>query len=159
MCGIAGIARLDGGKVELQKLQAMNAAMSHRGPDGEGYWGAGSEIGFAHLRLAIIDLNTGDQPMTNEEGTLQIVFNGEIYNFQDVRSELESRGYRFRTKSDTEALIHAYAEWGTGMLSKINGMFAIAIYDIPNRKLFIARDRLGVKPFAVGDGRKRDYPH
>ena len=147
MCGIAGIARLDGGKVELQKLQAMNAAMNHRGPDGEGYWGAGSEIGFAHLRLAIIDLNTGDQPMTNEEGTLQIVFNGEIYNFQDVRSELESRGYRFRTKSDTEALIHAYAEWGTGMLSKINGMFAIAIYDIPNRKLFIARDRLGVKPF------------
>lgn len=147
MCGIAGIARLDGGKVELQKLQAMNAAMSHRGPDGEGYWGAGSEIGFAHLRLAIIDLNTGDQPMTNEDGTLQIVFNGEIYNFQDVRSELESRGYRFRTKSDTEVLIHAYTEWGTGMLAKINGMFAIAIYDIPNRKLFIARDRLGVKPF------------
>ncbi len=146
MCGIAGIARLDGGKVELRHLQAMNAAMSHRGPDGEGYWGVGSEIGFAHLRLAIIDLNTGDQPMSNAEGTLQIIFNGEIYNFQDIRSELESKGYRFRTKSDTEVLIHAYIEWGTGMLSKINGMFAIAIYDIPNRKLFIARDRLGVKP-------------
>lgn len=85
MCGIAGIVRLDGGKVELQKLKNMNAAMRHRGPDGEGYWGADSEIGFAHLRLAIIDLATGDQPMSNEENTIQLIFNGEIYNFMDVK--------------------------------------------------------------------------
>jgi asparagine synthase (glutamine-hydrolysing) len=124
----------------------MNAAMRHRGPDGEGYWGADSEIGIAHLRLAIIDLVTGDQPMTNEAGTIQVIFNGEIYNFPEVKAELESLGYRFRTKSDTEVLIHAYEEWGTGMLSKLNGMFAFALYDIYNHKLFLVRDRLGVKP-------------
>src|SRR5262245_14764288 len=124
----------------------MTAAMQHRGPDGEGYWGADSEIGFAHLRLAIIDLETGDQPMANEAGTIQVIFNGEIYNFLDVKAELESLGYKFRTKSDTEVLIHAYEEWGSGMLSKLNGMFAFALYDIYHRKLFLARDRLGVKP-------------
>lgn len=131
----------------------MNAAMCHRGPDGEGYWGAGGEVGFAHLRLAIIDLATGDQPMSNEEGTIQIIFNGEIYNFLDVKAELEGRGYRFRTRSDTEVLIHAYSEWGSGMLSRLNGMFAIALYDVPNRKLFLARDRLGVKPLYYHLGR------
>lgn len=146
MCGIGGIARLDGGSVELDRLKSMNHAMEHRGPDGEGFWGAGGQVGLAHLRLAIIDLATGDQPMSNEEGTIQIVFNGEIYNFLDVKAELESKGYRFRTRSDTEVLIHAYAEWGSGMLSKINGMFAIALYDITNKKLLLARDRLGVKP-------------
>jgi asparagine synthase (glutamine-hydrolysing) len=146
VCGIAGIVRLDGESVELQRLQAMNIAMRHRGPDGEGYRGADSEIGFAHLRLAIIDLATGDQPMANEAKTIQLIFNGEIYNFMDVKKELENRGYKFRTKSDTEVLIHAYEEWGSGMLSKLNGMFAFTLYDIPNRKLFLARDRLGVKP-------------
>ena len=146
MCGIAGIVRLDGGNVESWRLKAMNTAMVHRGPDGEGYWSADSEIGFAHLRLAIIDLATGDQPMANEAGSIQVIFNGEIYNFLDVKAELISLGYRFRTKSDTEVLIHAYEEWGTGMLSKLNGMFAFALYDIYNRKLFLARDRLGVKP-------------
>lgn len=153
MCGIGGIVRLDGGNVELRRLQAMNSAMCHRGPDGEGYWGAGGEVGFAHLRLAIIDLATGDQPMANEEGTVQVIFNGEIYNFLDVKAELEGRGYRFRTRSDTEVLIHAYSEWGSGMLSRLNGMFAIALYDIPNRKLFLARDRLGVKPLYYHLGR------
>lgn len=146
MCGIAGIVRLDGGNVDLWRLKAMNAAMLHRGPDGEGYWGADSKIGFAHLRLAIIDLATGDQPMANEANTIQLIFNGEIYNFLDVKKELEIRGYKFRTKSDTEVLIHAYEEWGRGMLSKLNGMFAFALFDIPNQKLFLARDRLGVKP-------------
>lgn len=146
MCGIAGIVRLDGGNVELERLKAMNAAMRHRGPDGEGFWGADSEIGFAHLRLAIIDLVTGDQPMANEAGTIQLIFNGEIYNFLDVKAELERLGYKFRTKSDTEVLIHAYEEWGNDMLSKLNGMFAFALYDIHNHKLLLARDRLGVKP-------------
>lgn len=146
MCGIAGIVRFDGGSVELKRLQAINAAMHHRGPDGEGYWGAGSEIGLAHLRLAIIDLVTGDQPMSNETGTIQVIFNGELYNFKTVKMELETRGYRFRTKSDTEVLLHAYEEWGSGMLSKLNGMFAFALYDVQNRKLLLARDRLGVKP-------------
>jgi len=124
----------------------MNLAMQHRGPDGEGYYGVGSKVGLAHLRLAIIDLDTGSQPMGNKSGTIQVVFNGEIYNFQEIKRELGSRGYEFQTKSDTEVLIHAYEEWGTEMLSRVNGMFAFAIYDIPNQKVFLARDRLGVKP-------------
>ena len=146
MCGIAGIVRLDGTKVENWRLEAMNKAMCHRGPDGQGFWGSNSEVGLAHLRLAIIDLTTGDQPMSNEAESIQIIFNGEIYNFLEVKASLERLGYTFRTKSDTEVLLHAYEEWGTVTLSRINGMFAFALYDIKERKLFIARDRLGVKP-------------
>ena len=145
MCGIAGIVRLDGGEVEKWRLEAMNKAMAHRGPDGEGFYNRGG-IGLAHRRLAIIDLATGQQPMFNEDGAISIVFNGEIYNFLDLKSELQSLGHIFRTQSDTEVLLHAYEEWGDRMLSRLNGMFAFAIYDSRQSKLFLARDRLGVKP-------------
>lgn len=145
MCGVAGIIRLDGGEVEKWRLESMNKAMVHRGPDGEGYWSQGS-VGLAHLRLAIIDLATGDQPMFNEDGSVVVIFNGEIYNFLDLRPTLQSLGHTFRTNSDTEVLVHAYEEWGSDMLARLNGMFAFAIYDSRKRKLLLARDRLGVKP-------------
>ena len=145
MCGIAGIVKFDGGQVEQNSLMAMNQAMSYRGPDGEGVW-LDRGVGLAHLRLAIIDLSSGDQPMTDEDESLVVVFNGEIYNFQEIRRDLVSRGYRFRTNSDTEVLIHGYREWGREMLPRLNGMFAFAIYDKASQTVFIARDRLGVKP-------------
>ena len=145
MCGIAGIVKFDGCQVERNLLMAMNKAMSYRGPDGEGVW-LNRGVGLAHLRLAIIDLSSGDQPMTDEDETTVVVFNGEIYNFQEIRRDLESRGYRFRTNSDTEVLIHGYREWGREMLPRLNGMFAFAIYDKVSQTVFIARDRLGVKP-------------
>ncbi len=152
MCGIAGIIRLDGGPVEEERLRAMNRAMVHRGPDGEGFWNE-TGTGLAHLRLAIIDLATGDQPMFNEDATVLVIFNGEIYNFLDLKPELQSCGHVFRTNSDTEVLVHAYEEWGCAMVSKLNGMFAFALYDTRKRKLFIARDRLGVKPLYYYLGR------
>ncbi|NJN93624.1 MAG: asparagine synthase (glutamine-hydrolyzing) [Anaerolineales bacterium] len=145
MCGIGGIIRLDGGDIESWRLEAMNKAMYHRGPDGEGYW-QNESVGLAHLRLAIIDLATGNQPMFNEDGSIVVIFNGEIYNFLELRPILQSRGHIFKTKSDTETLVHAYEEWGAEMVSKLNGMFAFVIYDCSRRKLFLARDRLGVKP-------------
>jgi asparagine synthase (glutamine-hydrolysing) len=145
MCGIAGIVNLDGGHVEHWRLQAINHAMAHRGPDGEGYLNTNG-VGFAHLRLAIIDLTTGDQPIFNEDGSVAVVFNGEIYNFRDIKRLLQSLGHSFRTQSDSEVLVHAYEQWGSEMLAYLNGMFAFAIYDARRRKLFLARDRLGVKP-------------
>ncbi len=145
MCGIGGIIRFDGAEVGGQKLEAMSTAMAHRGPDGEGFYNKG-EIGLVHRRLAIIDLATGQQPMFNEDGAISVVFNGEIYNFLDLKPELQSRGHIFRTQSDTEVLVYAYEEWGSGMLLRLNGMFAFAIYDSRQCKLFLARDRLGVKP-------------
>ncbi len=147
MCGIAGILRMDGGRVEKHWLSAMAARMAHRGPDGEGIWcDPEGQVGLAHRRLAIIDLNTGGQPIANEDGSVIVILNGEIYNFLDLRPSLESLGHVFSTKSDTEVLVHAYEEWGSGMLTRLNGMFAFAIYDGRKRKLFLARDRLGVKP-------------
>lgn len=145
MCGINGIVCLDGGQVEPQRLEAMNQAIRHRGPDGEAVWRSGP-VGLGHLRLAIIDLVTGDQPMFNEDGSLVVIFNGEIYNFLELKPILQSRGHLFKTHSDTEVLLHAYEEWGCDMVAKLNGMFAFALYDSRRRKLFLARDRLGVKP-------------
>jgi asparagine synthase (glutamine-hydrolysing) len=147
MCGIAGILRIGGGKIENQWLNAMAARMTHRGPDGQGIWCDKDErVGFAHRRLAIIDLKTGGQPIANEDESVIVILNGEIYNFLDLRLSLESLGHVFRTKSDTEVLVHAYEEWGSNMLTRLNGMFAFAIYDSHQGKLFLARDRLGVKP-------------
>ena len=147
MCGIAGKLYLDRDRhVASQELQAMGSAMSHRGPDGEGVWADGN-VGFAHRRLAIIDLSTAaSQPMCNEDGSVWITFNGEIYNFPELRKELEERGHYFRTYSDTEAIIHAYEEYGRGCLEKLRGMFAFAIWDIRSRTMFLARDRVGKKP-------------
>lgn len=152
MCGIAGIVHLDGGEVETRRLEAMNKIMAHRGPDGEGYWQQGP-VGLAHLRLAIIDLATGDQPMFNEDGSVMVTFNGEIYNFLDLKPVLQNLGHTFKTNSDTEVLVHAYEEWGAEMVSRLNGMFAFAIYDRKRQKLLLARDRLGVKPLYYYKGK------
>jgi len=146
MCGICGILPSDLAPVSRAALEAMNAAIRHRGPDSEGFYRAPG-VGLAMRRLAIIDLNTGDQPIPNEDETLWIVFNGEIYNFPALRPALEARGHRFRTSTDTEAILHLYEEHGADCVSRLRGQFAFAIWDARRRTLFAARDRLGQKPF------------
>ena len=141
MCGIAGLT----GQADKDLIQSMTRALAHRGPDGEGYFACGG-VALGHRRLSIIDLATGQQPMTTANGRYTIVFNGEIYNYRDLRRTLEDRGAQFRTRSDTEALLEAYAAWGRGALEKLRGMFAFAIWDREERRLFVARDRLGLKP-------------
>jgi asparagine synthase (glutamine-hydrolysing) len=146
MCGIAGRFNYDPQRpVERQVLEAMTDAVAHRGPDAAGYFLAPG-IGLGHRRLSIIDLATGQQPLANEDGSVQVVFNGEIYNFADVRAELIARGHRFRTGSDTEIIVHGYEEWGERCVDRFRGMFAFAIWDAAARRLMLARDRLGVKP-------------
>ncbi len=147
MCGICGIVHLEGEGMDAEPiLRQMTAAQKHRGPDDEGYF-CEPGIGLGFCRLAIIDLSpAGHQPMTNEDGTIWLVFNGEIYNFQELVPELERAGHRFRSRCDSEVLIHAYEQWGVDCLQRLNGMFAFAIWDSRKRILFIARDRLGVKP-------------
>jgi asparagine synthase (glutamine-hydrolysing) len=143
MCGIAGIFNVDGKPVSVSILKRMTDIISHRGPDGEGFW-TGSYVGFGHRRLAIIDLSPlGHQPMQTEDASCVITYNGEIYNFQELRIELESKGYGFRSKSDTEVLLKAFQEWGEECVTKLNGMFAFAIWDARNNRLFAARDRYG----------------
>jgi len=146
MCGIAGIFHLQTAKpVDEARVRAMAQAIAHRGPDGTGFWTAPG-VGLGHLRLSIIDLVGGVQPMTSGDGQAVLIFNGEIYNFQEVRAELEKRGVVFRTHSDTEVILEAWRVWGPDCLSKLNGMFAFAIHDAQRGCLFLARDRLGVKP-------------
>jgi asparagine synthase (glutamine-hydrolysing) len=148
MCGISGVFALDGRlDVDVRAaVRSMNAAIAHRGPDGDGFFDA-VDVALAHRRLAIIDRAGGHQPMANEDGTCQIVFNGEIYNYRELRPVLEAKGHRFRTASDTETILHAYEEYGPACVEKLEGMFAFAIYDGRRRELFAARDRLGKKPF------------
>jgi len=145
MCGICGVRRFDGGPVEEGVLRAMRDVMAHRGPDDEGLY-LSEGVGLGHRRLSVIDLATGHQPMFNENGTVCIVFNGEIYNHLDVRTELERLGHRYITRSDTESIIHAYEEDGTACVHRLNGMFAFAIWDARAHILFLARDRTGMKP-------------
>jgi len=146
MCGIAGWFDFDGRRTPLpETLSAMNAAIAHRGPDGEGLY-LDPGIGLAHRRLAVIDLETGAQPMHDRADRAVIVFNGEIYNFQEVRAELEALGHQFRTKSDTEVILEAWKAWGKDCVRRLEGMFAFAIWDSGARSLFLARDRLGEKP-------------
>jgi asparagine synthase (glutamine-hydrolysing) len=146
MCGIAGRLNFDPRHpVDRDVLAAMTDAVAHRGPDASGYYHAPG-IGLGHRRLSIIDLSTGDQPLANEDGTVQVVFNGEIYNFAEVRAELIGRGHRFRTGSDTEIIVHGYEEWGDSCVDRFRGMFAFAVWDATARRLLLARDRLGVKP-------------
>ncbi|MEI6166056.1 MAG: asparagine synthase (glutamine-hydrolyzing) [bacterium] len=145
MCGITGIFDRTGNPVDSQLLKAMTASISHRGPDGDGQY-IDHEIGLGHRRLSIIDLGGGAQPLANEDRTLQIVFNGEIYNFIELRKELAGFGHQFRTRSDTEVIVHAYEQWGKDCVSRFNGMFAFAIWDTNKRELFLARDHLGIKP-------------
>lgn len=151
MCGIAGIVRFDGHAADAKSLAAMAGTLAHRGPDGEGFHVDGN-VGLAHRRLAIIDPSGGHQPLSNRDGTLWITYNGEIYNFRELRTELESRGHVFRARSDTEVAVHAYEEWGEKCLDRFRGMFAFAVWDARKRQLFLARDRLGVKPLYYHHG-------
>ena len=146
MCGIAGRFNYDPLRpVSRVVLEAMTDAVAHRGPDAAGYHVAPG-IGLGHRRLSIIDLSTGDQPLANEDGTVWTVFNGEIYNFAEVRAELQAHGHRFRTGSDTEIIVHGYEQWGERCVDRFRGMFAFALWDNTARRLLLARDRLGVKP-------------
>jgi asparagine synthase (glutamine-hydrolysing) len=146
MCGIAGFLHFDQQKfAEPAVIKKMTDTISYRGPDGEGFF-VDNNIALGHRRLAIIDLNTGHQPMFNEDKTLAMVFNGEIYNYIELREELIQAGHRFTTTSDSEVIIKAYQEWGTGCQNKFNGMWAFAIWDFKKQQLFLSRDRIGEKP-------------
>jgi asparagine synthase (glutamine-hydrolysing) len=155
VCGICGVVSIDGdlSPQVSHAITAMTDRLYHRGPDGGGYFHA-PWAALGHRRLAIIDRAGGEQPMANEDQSAWIVFNGEIYNHRDLRRELEARGHRFRTGSDTEAIVHAYDEWGDACVERLDGMFAFAIADLTRRRVLLARDRLGKKPLfhAMFDG-------
>ena len=146
MCGINGIFRFNGQPVEHEELALMNAKMVHRGPDDEGFH-LDNNAGLSMRRLSIIDINRGHQPIANEDGRFNVVLNGEIYNYLELREELLKKGHQFKTDSDTEVLVHLYEDMREACLDKLNGMFAFAIWDSHTRELFIATDRLGIKPF------------
>ena len=173
MCGIAGVFYRNGDKLDSDVLVRMTRTLVHRGPDEEGYFlngptspdwrqgGAGADdaptlrghvlrgagnVGLGHRRLSIIDLSSGQQPLSNEDGTVWVTFNGEIYNFQSLVAELEAKGHRFRTRSDTEVIVHAWEEWGEDAVKRFRGMFAFAVWDERQQVLWIARDRVGKKP-------------
>ncbi len=146
MCGVIGVCNRSGKPVAANLLNRMTDALAHRGPDSRGVYLDGP-VGLGHRRLAIIDLSPqGHQPMANENGDVLVSYNGEMYNFQKLRSELLGRGHRFRSQTDTEVIVHAYEEWGEACVERFNGMFAFAIWDRPRRRLFLARDRFGIKP-------------
>ena len=149
MCGIAGVLYRDPARfVEKSTVERMGQAIAHRGPDGEGTFRDGP-LGFVHRRLSIIDLEGGRQPMGNEDGRVQVVFNGEIYNHAELRGRLEANGHQFRTQSDTEVLVHLYEDHGPAMCDHLRGMYAFAIWDSREQQLFLARDRVGQKPLFV----------
>jgi len=153
MCGIAGIVRSDGAPVDRELVARMNEAIRHRGPDDDGFYFSDG-VGLAMRRLAIIDLKSGHQPIHNQDRTAWIVFNGEIYNYRELRAQLEKLGHKFYTDSDTEAIVHAYDQYGADCPKYLRGMFAFAIWDERTRSLFLARDRVGKKPllYAQLDG-------
>ena len=142
MCGIVGLVTK---KEKENTIKLMNDRIKHRGPDGDGYFIDG-DVALGHRRLSIIDLSTGDQPMFNEDGSVVTVFNGEIYNYQELKEELIALGHDFKTKSDTEVLVHGYEEWHTDLPKHLRGMFAFAIYDKNKNEVFLARDNFGIKP-------------
>jgi asparagine synthase (glutamine-hydrolysing) len=164
MCGICGIVDFDGRAIDRAMLKRMADVIEHRGPDGEGFYFnddtasgletgsdghfGGARVGLAARRLAIIDVAAGHQPVSNEDGSVWVAYNGEIYNFNELRVELESHGHQFRTHCDTEVIVHAYEEWGDECVARFNGMFAFALWDDRQKRLLLARDRLGVKPLA-----------
>ncbi len=146
MCGIAGILHFDGKPASPAHLKAMTDAIAHRGPDGEGHFTDGA-LGFGHRRLAIIDLSpAGRQPMMSQSGRYVLSYNGEVYNFKELRTELQALGYQFRSQTDSEVVLHAYEQWGEKCVDRLNGMFAFAIWDLKEKELFLARDRYGIKP-------------
>lgn len=161
MCGICGIVDFDGEPIDRELVQRMAGVIEHRGPDGEGFYfnskiasgenGSesryrGATAALAARRLAIIDVAAGHQPISNEDGTITVAYNGEIYNFNELRDELLANGHRFRTHCDTEVIVHAYEQWGDRCVTRFNGMFAFAVWDDNRRRLLLARDRMGVKP-------------
>lgn len=150
MCGITGIFNLDNEPASSVILQRMTNAIAHRGPDGEGFYVDGP-IGLGHRRLAIIDLSpSGHQPMMTTDGNYVLIYNGEMYNFQEIRLELEAHGHQFHSRTDSEVVLHAYIQWGARCLDRFNGMFAFVIWDKTRKELFLARDRFGVKPLYYG---------
>jgi asparagine synthase (glutamine-hydrolysing) len=153
MCGIAGVLQRDGRSIDGHALQAMGAAMAQRGPDGEGFFSDDGtpSAGLVSRRLAVIDIPGGAQPMSTEDGSHTIAYNGEIYNATELRRELESAGHRFRSRCDTEIVLRGYMEWGPGVLDRLNGMWACAIWSRRERTLFLSRDRLGIKPLVYAD--------
>lgn len=157
MCGICGIWNLDGRPVERESIERMNSSIRHRGPDGDGYFFSHDKsLSLGHRRLSILDLTAnGAQPMPDKSGRYTITFNGEIYNFLELRKELSAKGHQFYTESDTEVILAAYREWGEEMLHRFNGMWAFAIYDLEEESLFLARDRYGIKPlYYYHDGKQ-----
>lgn len=146
MCGICGVLNFDGREVDSALLKKMTDSIAHRGPDGEG-WYQSKGLGFGHRRLAIVDLSPlGHQPMVSQDTRYALTYNGEIYNFREIRSELISKGYSFLSQTDSEVVLHAWAEWGQACVLKFNGMFAFAIWDSVQEDLFLVRDRYGIKP-------------
>jgi asparagine synthase (glutamine-hydrolysing) len=154
MCGICGILNFKGASVDGEVLDRMTSILQHRGPDGSGRY-LSDGIALGHRRLSIIDISGGSQPMTNEDQSLHLVFNGEIYNFIELREELVQKGHTFQTRSDTEVILHGYEEWGLDCVNRFNGIFAFGLWDRNRKRLFLARDHLGVKPlyYAIVDNR------
>src|SRR3989442_5886202 len=150
MCGICGIYRFGGGPIDRELLGRMTSISEHCGPDGAGGY-VSDGIGLGHRRVSIIDLAGGSQPMTNDDQSLHLIFNGEIYNFVELREELVAKGHVFRTRSDTEVIIRGYEEWGRECVTRFNGIFAFALWDSRRRRLVLARDHLGVKPLYYVD--------
>src|SRR5215467_601554 len=145
MCGICGQYNFgSNAPVERRVIEAMTESLVHRGPDDEGYYIAGA-VGFGFRRLSIIDLAGGHQPMSDSEESVWVAFNGEIYNFLELRRELEGHGHVFRTNSGTEVIVHGYKQWGDEVLNRLNGMFGLAIWDVRQRRLLLARDAMGIK--------------
>ena len=146
MCGIAGILNLNGEPVSPVTLRRMTDALAHRGPDGEGFY-SDRFVGLGHRRLAIIDLSpAGHQPMVSQDQQVVLAYNGEIYNFQELRAALEGLGHQFRSRTDSEVVLNAWKQWGTACVPRFNGMFAFAIWDKREQSLFLVRDRYGIKP-------------
>ena len=156
MCGILGVASASGIPIPPETIEKMRDTMAHRGPDDTGIY-TDPYITLAHRRLSIIDLGGGHQPMSNPEKTVWVIHNGEIYNFRDIRKELEAEGFSFQTKSDTEVIIRAYEKWGLHCAEKLHGIFAFAVWDAPRKRLFLARDRLGIKPLFYASTPRRFY--
>jgi asparagine synthase (glutamine-hydrolysing) len=153
MCGIAGIVDLQGRPIDASILGAISGVLGHRGPDGEGAV-CDNSVGLAHCRLAIIDPDSGAQPMSNDDGSVVLTYNGEVYNYVEIREELKKH-YQFRTQSDTEVVLRAYEKWGIDCLKRFRGMFAFALYDKRSRKVYLVRDRLGIKPLYYYHGAER----
>ena len=156
MCGIAGALALHGDAAPSLDAHEISRRLRHRGPDGWGERRLGI-VTLIHTRLSIIDLATGSQPLCNEDETVWVTFNGEIFNYVELREELEGYGHVFRTKSDTETLVHAYEQWGDDFVSRLNGQFAFALWDARRRRLLLVRDRVGIRPLFLRQVRDTLY--